>query len=652
MVLLQPNAFVENAFKTREDVERGCIALLEPLKAHTSAGGALIDIGSTATHYDLRAVALETFARPIWGLTSLLVGGGHYEGVERWVRGLANGTDPKGPEYWGGAKAKDQRMVEMSPLSFAISMAPDVFFSGQSDEAKENISAFLQTCIGKPMPDTNWLWFRVFANLALRTIKSPHFNPEQMSRDLARLEEFQFPPHPPTGDSSGSGGWSNDGPEDVHQTDYYSSSFAIQFAQMTYAKLCAKTDPERSQKFIDRARQFVLDFVYYFNDDGAAIPFGRSMVYRFAVISTFSAMVLADVEPPAPLQWGHIKGLVLRHLRSWTGKTAIFRSDGTLNIGYGYDNMNMTENYNAPGSPYWCMKAFACLAAPPTHPFWSCSELPWPSDLFPLLKAIPDPHHIMCRHGNHTFLLSSGQQPHYAMRHGPSKYCKFAYSSVFGFSCATGDMDIAQTAGDSMLALKDATPGVENGDGETWRVRRKPIDAEIVGRGTPRVHLRSSWKPWKDVTVETWLLPPQADSPNWYLRVHRLRSDRPLLTSEGGWSTYGQGDDGRAVVQSFSGETSRGGEEQVGWARVTTQPGCVGILDLTKGQDKRKGILVQTDPQSNVIFSRSVLPSLQGTLEAGETWLITAVFGLPHTGEARYTEEWNKQPVVPDWIFS
>ena len=77
------------------------------------------------------------------------------------------------------------------------------------------------------------------------------------------------------------------------------------------------------------------------------------MVYRFAVISTFSALPLANVSPPAPLEWGHIKGLVLRHLRSWSSNPDIFRSDGTLNIGYGYDNMNMTENYNAPGECGW-----------------------------------------------------------------------------------------------------------------------------------------------------------------------------------------------------------------------------------------------------------------------------------------------------------
>ena len=92
-----------------------------------------------------------------------------------------------------------------------------------------------------PLTPANWLWFRVFANLALRSIKSSLFNPEQMSRDLARLEEFQFPPNPAVGDAAASAGWSNDGPDNVFQRDYYSSSFAIQFAQLAYSRVRSPT---------------------------------------------------------------------------------------------------------------------------------------------------------------------------------------------------------------------------------------------------------------------------------------------------------------------------------------------------------------------------------------------------------------------------
>jgi hypothetical protein len=90
---------------------------------------------------------------------------------------------------------------------------------------------------GARLISANWLWFRVFANLALQIIGSTHFDQDQMSRDLLRLESFQLPSHEATGDSAGSGGWSRDGPEGVMQLDYYSGSFAIQFSQLAYSKV-------------------------------------------------------------------------------------------------------------------------------------------------------------------------------------------------------------------------------------------------------------------------------------------------------------------------------------------------------------------------------------------------------------------------------
>jgi hypothetical protein len=296
------------------------------------------------------------------------------------------------------------------------------------------------------------------------------------------------------------------------------------------------------------------------------------------------------------------------------------------------------------------MKAFLCLAAPASHPFWASEEHAYPS--LPAIKAIPDPSHIMCNRGGHTFLLSSGQFPHYAMRHGPAKYSKFSYSASFGFSCPTGDMDLEQLSADSMIALRDASPGIEQCDGETWRVRRKPINARIVGRGTPEVHLRSSWKPWPDVEIETFLIPPQESSPNYYLRVHKVTSGRPLQSAEAGWATYGQGADGRALIQAFSGEKSAGGEEETGWVRAATRGGCVGVRDIPVRGSKgdRQGRLVQIDPNANVIFSRSILPSLEGFLEKGEKWIVTAIFGAP-TRVKDWQSEWDKAPEVPDYVY-
>jgi hypothetical protein len=40
---------------------------------------------------------------------------------------LASGTDPKSPEYWGESKGKDQRMVEMSAIGYALSLGGKEF---------------------------------------------------------------------------------------------------------------------------------------------------------------------------------------------------------------------------------------------------------------------------------------------------------------------------------------------------------------------------------------------------------------------------------------------------------------------------------------------------------------------------------------------
>lgn len=666
-------------------------AVLDPLAAHTSPGGALISFGETAAHYDSRAVEFEAFARPLWGLASLLLGGGSYARTDDWVRGLAAGTDPASPEYWGASRAKDQRMVEMSPLSFAICLQPDVFFTVsistevwqtclQLSNRSDVILSHWMSTLGLPLTDrtrvmtrsftlrssstharislcpivslskkelteANWLWFRVFANLALRSIGSPLFDAARMEKDLQRLDSFQLDAHGPIGDDKlGSSGWSRDGPEGVKQLDYYSGSFAIQVAQMVYAKLCADSDPVRARTYRERATSFALDLMYYFSPTGEGIPFGRSMVYRFAIISTFSAMALCDIPPPPGLQWGHIKGVVLRHLRSWSSKDAIFRSDGTLNIGYMYDQFHLTENYNAPGSVYWCCKAFLCLGASASHPFWSSHELPWPSQL-PTIKALPDPMHIMV-HGKHTYLLSSGQTPHYGMRNGAAKYAKFAYSSAFGFCASTGDMDLEALAADSMLSVRDTS----DCDGEVWRVRRVPLNAELIGRGTDNVHLKSGWRPFPDVHITSWLIPPNGDSP-YYLRVHRIESARRLQTAEAGWTTHGQGQDGRALVQAFSGETSPGGLQELGAARATTKAGSVGVRDIPiPGSISRMGRLVQSDPGSNVIFARSILPTLVGDIQPGVTWLATAVYGKPSV-DGVLDDEWDKAPTVPDYVF-
>lgn len=58
---------------------------------------------------------------------------------------------------------------------------------------------------GHSMPNTNWLWFRVFANLGLKK-DGGKFSQERLDSDIKHLDTFY------RGD-----GWSNDGPEGIHR---------------------------------------------------------------------------------------------------------------------------------------------------------------------------------------------------------------------------------------------------------------------------------------------------------------------------------------------------------------------------------------------------------------------------------------------------
>lgn len=126
--------------------------------------------------------------------------------------------------------------------------------------------------------------------------------------------------------------------------DYYSSSFAIHFLQLLYAKLAAAADPSRASEFKHRAQMAALDLIHYHDALGRAIPFGRSLVYRFAMVSFWGALAYADVDLPAPLTWGMVKGLVLRNLRWWQTQGDIWTSSGTLSLGFSYPSMYVRSN--------------------------------------------------------------------------------------------------------------------------------------------------------------------------------------------------------------------------------------------------------------------------------------------------------------------
>ncbi|KAF3068896.1 hypothetical protein GL218_08151 [Daldinia childiae] len=638
----------------RASVQELLRTLLDPLEPFFSPLKARVKCpGATAVRFDQTASEVEGICRPLWGLACLLAGGGEYHGAEWWIQGIKSGTDPENPEYWGYPRDNDQRMVEMCPLGYALAVAP-VIWQSFNEKERENVENWLGNSINeKNMPNTNWLWFRVFANLGLKK-NGGKFSQERLDRDIEHLNTFYR-----------GGGWSNDGPEGIHQMDYYSSSFAIQFLQLLYAKLAGEDEPARAEEFKRRAQQVALDLIHYYDNEGRSIPFGRSVGYRFAMVSFWGALAYAGVELPEPLTWGMVKGVVLRHLRWWQTQPDIWSPSGTLTIGYSYPNMYMAENYNSPGSPYWACLAFICLAVPADHPFWT-SEEQLPGDAIPKIKELPQPGHITSYLGGHCMLLSSGQACSYPMKGTHAKYGSFAYSSAYAYSVPPGLFTLEQYALASQLGFSDD-------GGEYWKTRRTSTYAGLEHRSNNNNNnttpvLVSIWTPYPDVTVRTMLIPPDLATPNWHLRVHRIEAGREVMTADGSFAISNQrAADGR-YLDLYDAQKGEGTSPKIignydlytpdGWSTgkegaFAASKGAVGIKALETGVE-RAANLVNADPNSNLVESRTVIPTLQHTIKKGETvWYISAIYAKP-SGEGvakeSYLDGWEKPPQIPGWL--
>lgn len=399
------------------------------------------------------------------------------------------------------------------------------------------------------------------------------------------------------------------------------------------------------------------------------------MTYRFAFAAFWSAAAVAGVDLPAPVgKPGTIKGLLLRHLRWWTRHEDMFNADGVLNIGFTYPNMYLSEDYNSPQSVYWCLKSFIVLILPEDHQFWQCEELPHPlaqgDHGLEFYRTIWPPRHIIDSSPEHHYMLSSGQMTTKQHKSKDSKYCKFAYSSVFGFSVPTGPT-LGQLAPDSTLC-------VSIDGGETWRVRGgSPGDAQletvVVGEhGELMQGLTSLWKPWKalGLEVETTLVPLAQHWPGWHVRIHRVKwsqsTEAAVLADtiqfvDGGFAIPSLTVAGYHVAEVSVDNTTEGYCHDGTSALVKTQAGAGGISNLSSGfagsaEAQSEVFVLRADPNTNLVSPRTFIPCVGHHLAPGKTevttvreaWLVSGVFAVvgSRVTSSRVGELWKKRPVV------
>ena len=563
---------VVNPLRQRHCLRKLVSELLDAVTPYFKNDASRVDLANFTAHYGQRVAGMEAFSRLLWGAIPLLAAGDEPPQFSFYLQAIKNGTDPAHAEYWGEAAPYDQRIVEMAAYGLLLALAGDKVLVHFTAQEKDNLWRWLKQSEAQDIPDNNWHFFPILVQVG--------FHYSGMTVNHAALEtHFAAMEHYYLGD-----GWYSDGPG--RPRDYY-ISMGFHFYGLIYARLMAQVDPARSALLRQRATLFAADFIHFFADDGAAIPFGRSLTYRFAQGAFWSAAAFAGLEVfPA----GVIKGLVLRHLRWWL-QQPIFDRDGVLSVGYSYPNLVMAEDYNAPGSPYWGLKTMLVLALDDDDPFWQAQELPLPERA--ASHSIIPADQIIVHQPGHLWMLTSGQLELNNFVNTEAKYCKFAYSARYGFTCERGRYGLPHAAPDSMLLLSEKD--------NYWRGRR---DCTSVLTSGDRIYSR--WHPWADVTIDTWLIVFGV----WQLRVHHIDTGRSLDTAEGGFSLPYRPE-----------------------SRITARPG---MCQLESGQDMSRIVCLSPHrrcaepvippPNSNLLFAeRAAIPALLGELPPGKHLLISAV---------------------------
>lgn len=580
--LIHQNPLFGNKLSSRDDLKQAVLDFYQPLKPWFSEGNTRLLLGVGATHYDQTAAEMEAFVRPLWGIVPLLAGGYEFEDSTIFVEGFINGTDPTHPEYWGNAGRYDQRLVEIAGIAFALLLTPEHFWEPLSETQKSNLATWVLQINEQPIPNNNWLFFRILANLALRHVGAT-WSETHIIESIQHIDEFYI-----------EDGYYRDGL--CNQLDYY-SPMGMHFYGLIFAKVAGDIYPEAAKRFRDRARKFAADFQYWFDSNGAAIPFGRSMTYRFAQAAFWSACAYADEEV---LPWGRIKHILLQHLRWWS-KQPMCDRDGVLSVGYSYPNLLISESYNAPGSPYWALKTLLVLALPDTHAFWLAEEeasstqpqgrIDSPAAGFIVRKTLAD-----------TVALTGGQDG-FEHRCHDAKYARFAYSSAFAFSVAS----------DHQYKNRPDFSAVDNGlmisrDGLSWLSRSRITEA-----GYEDGLVWGRWQPDEDLEITSWL---DFANDGWHLRLHKITTGTDIQLAEGGFSVSRAGYD--ILPNPF--DTSRFGQQPF----IRSASLVSGIINLV---GKRSEEIILSAPNTHLLFPRSVFPRLVGTIAAGTTWLATAVYG-------------------------
>src|SRR5437667_8687442 len=339
-----------------------------------------------------------------------------------------NAFDEKNPNFWGYAPANKatQLSVEAALVAWSLWRLGEQFVAELTPVQRTNIQKWLASCTQVPERKNNHAWFSA-CNQACRlelSRKFPEFGGDEawMLEDLKAMDEL--------GAKSTADGWCSDSPDqpiyDVYNF-YVFPNFPLMWGRMIGGRY-----PDWNEKFRARIKTFLEKTPYFFAANGSHPLMGRSLIYRWAVLSP---LVLAYQEKLWPHSPGLLRRIVRGQLEYHWSLGCFDEQNGKLRESFSRDGTPVTrEPYVDNGHPYWAMLGFTFLGLAKDDPFWTAKEELLPVEQGDFFIRFEGPKFLLAgtkETGEVRWLQSQNSAKRDAYR---DKYSKFVWSSHFGFS--------------------------------------------------------------------------------------------------------------------------------------------------------------------------------------------------------------------------
>lgn len=451
-------------------------------------------------------------------------------------------------------KNHDQKAVELIPIALMLYLHRDITWDTYTQEQREKIVAFLENINKIELIQNNWIFFRLITCSILSELTGKDYK-TIIEKDWNFIDKCYV------GD-----GWYRDGL--YGPKDYY-IAWGYHFYSLLYRFLFR--DEKRNETIARRAIEFAKQYFYMFDEQGRMIPYGRSLIYRFASLSFWSMFLLNDLQPDLE---GRIMSLIQKSMDCWRSQS-IRNNDGIINLGYSYRNETLCENYNSSGSVYWVLKFYLILLLGKPKQIGQYNENNG-------THVIANGDIVITNNENwNTMYVNSYEGGHTTQN--SAKYMRFAYNSESGFNLSKDPTNFHQLSDDSSLIFDIG--GVKH-------MREKNLLYQNTGSIQD-----ITWECKNLMQIRSIIIPLESG----YIRVHLINSKLKCKCYETGF----------AISNESARKNCIGTTAELGNNNLTTS------ISLIKGDGKCT--IIDNECNSNIYHKHTSMPAIEYSIKKGTT---------------------------------